>query len=120
MQPYKIDWLSRHEPTEIQIRQLVDHFFGSSGLTEMDAASLLKIDVISQSFNNVKEIINVVKGYDDVVAVLPINLISDLTKSGIKPIRAVMRRNISCSDVTFEHDYFERIIEVKIVSERLT
>lgn len=108
-------WLSRHSPEEIQKKQLQDKF------GEIDYCEK------SVSINNADDVIKLMKdcNADDVVAVLPIGIMADLTKKKIKPIRANMERIIKGKDekgqdiVEFKHIKFERVNKVNIEIEDL-
>lgn len=99
----RILWISRHPPQETQIKDL-ELAFG-----------LVEIVEHAETIKNAKEIQELMAKEDcnDVVAVLPLNLLSDLVKMGIRPIRAIMKRTIDESgEAHFEHDYFERILNI--------
>jgi len=107
----RILWLSRHAPTEEQINALSE-IFG-----EVD---IIQVSKTVKNAGDVFLLIKEVKA-DELVAVLPINLIADLTRHGIKPLRAVMSRHIDkeTGEVSFTFDHFERVERVDIVTTPL-
>lgn len=103
----RILWLSRHEPEQKQIKELQDIF------------GYIEIVQIKTTVENADEVIKYMEehGCSEVVAVLPLNIIAQLTAKGIKPIRAVMEREVLPNgDVKFKHQHFERILKVEVVS----
>jgi hypothetical protein len=106
----KLLWLSRHPPTEQQIGEL--RRFNTT----------IEIKQIAKSFNNAKEIVDLVvsEKADTIVAVLPVNLLADLVKFNIHPIRAVMSRHINKEgEAEFTHQYFEVVDEINIQTHKL-
>jgi hypothetical protein len=104
-------WLSRHEPTEPQIKEL-KRILGN-----------VNINHISATVKDVDDVLSLMREHhiDELVAVLPLSLIADLTRKGVQPLRAVMHRQLlESGDVKFTFDYFERIERgVEIVSTPL-
>ena len=105
----KILWLSRHEPQKTQVDELKEVFGNVEIIQE------------NKTIEDVKEIKRLMQEYnaDEVVAVLPINLLGSLTELGIYPLRAVMEREVNEGSVEFKHKYFERIKGIKVDYERL-
>ena len=106
----KILWLSRHAPTDQQTGELKRF------------NPLLEIKQIAKTFDNAKEIVDLLvsEKADTVVAVLPINLMADLMKFNIHPIRAVMSRRINkLGEAEFTHQYFEVVDEISIQTHKL-
>ena len=106
----KIVWLSRHDPQKSQIEEL-KKFFGAVEIVQVSAV-----------INNVSEIIKIMEenGAEEIVVVLPPNLISELLRLGVKPLRAVMERILhDDGSVEFKHSHFERIIKIEIITKRL-
>ena len=106
----KILWLSRHEPQPVQVEEL-EKIFGTVDIIQ-----------VSTVINKVDEIIQIMKenNADEIVVVLPLNLISELLRQGVKPLRAVMERILKeDGDVEFRHSHFERIMKIEIITEKL-
>lgn len=109
--PCRILWVSRHDPTSIQYREL-NRIFGD-----------YRIILHKRPVESAKEIVDLMSEHvaSEVVVVLPIQLIEDLyTLFSIQPIRAHMHR-VSDDDgqVQFEHDYFYRVKKIEFVTEVL-
>jgi len=105
-------WLSRHQATETQIQELQQIF-----------NTKINIIQIGITINDAKEIVDLIGKYkcNEIVAVLPIHILARLVEYGIKPIHAVMKRIIHTDGgVTFEHDYFERVKKIDVISQKLT
>lgn len=106
----RVLWISRHAPTQPQISELQEAFG--------------PVDVIQESVTigkatEVKDLM-AQHGATEVVAVLPVNLLAELTRLGIKPIRAVMERQLHADgSVDFVHLRFERVERVEIVTSPL-
>lgn len=106
----KILWLSRHAPTHEQLQEL-QQVFGP-------------VDVIQESvtISRAEEVqdLMVQHGTSELVAVLPVHLLAELTRLGIRPIRAVMERQLhDDGSVNFVHRFFERVERVEIVTSPL-
>jgi len=115
----RVLWLSRHAPTEEQCLDL--------------EATLGPVEIIqhTESVRDAEEVIFLMAEHrcDEVVAVLPLNILADLVKKGIKPIRAVMERRIvkrglsddgeETLEAEFKFKYFERVLKVEVETERL-
>ena len=102
-------WLSRHAPQEEQYRALEQAF----------APEPIRLIEVNKTVQSADEVINTMSdnGADELVAVLPINLIADLTHKGVHPIRAVMNRELKDDgQVEFTFDHFERVDKVEIVT----
>jgi DNA-binding Lrp family transcriptional regulator len=107
-------WVSRHPPTEEQIKEL-GNVLGEPNLvfTRHD-----------KSVERHEELVELYKRgkYDDMVVTLPIELIGKLCRQGIRPIRAV-HEMVGCDSITSLRIYkflrFERIHAVTIKRERL-
>ncbi|MFW6001736.1 MAG: hypothetical protein ACOCQD_00190 [archaeon] len=100
----KILWLSRHQPTNEQTRRLNRIFTG--------------VTIVNHpySVDSGQEIKNLMEQYNcqEIVAVLPINLIKELTDLGIHPIKAEMERVMDYDDLTVDFK-FKRFIRIKDV-----
>lgn len=106
----KILWLSRHDPTPVQIEQLRQAFGDVEIVQEA-------VDIKEPS--QVKELMERHEA-SEVMAVLPINLLSGLIRLGVKPIRAVMDRKVNENkEATFTHLHFERVEKIEVVTTRL-
>jgi len=106
----RVLWISRHAPTDQQIQEL-QQVFGP-------------VDVIQESvtIGKATEVKDLMERHaaTEVVAVLPVNLLADLTRLGIRPIRAVMERQLhDDGSVDFVHQRFERVERVEIVTSPL-
>jgi hypothetical protein len=110
----KVGWLSRHQWTEDQKKDLAKGLGIKEGEIELSQEAA--------TFNSSKEIVSMIKekNYKEAVVVLPINLIGDLLKEGIQPLRAFMIRKLNeDGTVTFNHSHFERVIKVEVETKRL-
>ena len=116
--PIRVLWLSRHAPTREQCLDL--------------EATLGPVEIIqhTESVRDAEEVIFLMaeNQCDEVVAVLPLNILADLTKRGIKPIRAVMERKVirkglsdgeETLEAEFHFQHFERVLEITVKTERL-
>lgn len=106
----KILWVSRHNPLPEQVDELTS-VFGDIEITQYT-------DVV-YSVGQLLEIYD--DGmFDEMVVVLPVEMIRQLLVGGVKPLKAVMRREkISWNEVRLEHHHFERITCLEIQSEPL-
>lgn len=101
----RILWLSRHEPQKNQLDEL---------RKKLGKFELIQKSLTIKDAKQVKEVMEQ-EGCDEVVAVLPINLLQDLIKLGIRPIRAVMEREFQGGkSVKFTHSHFERVEQIEI------
>ncbi len=107
----KILWVSRHTATPEQIEEL-ESIFGK--------VVLIKISQTFQNGGEIKEIMEK-EGAAEVVAVLPMQILGELTRIGIQPIRAVMERETppDGGEPLYTFKYFERVQKVEIVTEPL-
>jgi len=106
----RILWVSRHDPLTEQIDELTQAF--------RDIEIEQYVDVVY----NVGQLLEVYDEglFDEMVVVLPVEIIRQLILHGIKPLKAVMRREkISWNEVRLEHHHFERITCLEIQSEPL-
>jgi len=114
----RVLWLSRHAPTEEQCLDL--------------EATLGPVEIIqhTESVRDAEEVIFLMAEHkcNEIVAVLPLNILADLVKRGIKPIRAVMERKVirkglsdgeETLEAEFKFKYFERVLKVEVETERL-
>ncbi len=104
-------WLSRHEPTQKQKAEL-RKIFGKKVKTHQVAATISKGEEVQalMRLHNCRE----------VVTVLPITLLEQVTTLGVKPIRAVMERRFDAKgNVQFHFSHFERVEHVEVAAERL-
>jgi len=104
-------WLSRHDPTEQQITEL-----------EEKLGKPLQIFQIDKRVATVSEIIELMNRYmcTEIVAVLPISMLSQLLKQGVKPIRAVMKYDPELPpDQEPEFQKFVRVVKVEIIEQDL-
>lgn len=99
----RILWFSRHKPMLEQARDLGENVFH-------ETVEIIQKHKEIKNGLEVKEIMEEINA-DEVVVVLPINLISQLIAHGIRPYRAVMERVVGDKN-KFRHKYFERIDEV--------
>jgi len=102
--------LSRHEPQEEQIREL-EGVFGE-----------IEIVQVSKTVSGAMEVLELMQEHraDEVVAVLPLGLVAELTEKGVHPIRAVMNRELNDKgEAIFKHNHFERVMRVSFISHPL-
>ena len=106
----RVLWLSRHSPTPEQESELQKKFGRDTDIIE-----------VSATVSSGQEVIDLMKRYkcDEVVAVLPINLVAEVVALGVKPIRAIMIRRLLKDGVEFQFSHYERIEKVEIVSTPL-
>ena len=103
-------WLSRHEPQEEQVEEL-ERVFGEIEIVQVSKTVSGAIDVLSLMQEH---------SADELVAVLPIGLMAELTERGVHPIRAVMSREVNDKgEAIFKHDHFERLMRVSFLSHPL-
>lgn len=104
-------WLSRHSANNKQIKELEEVF--------NDTVDIIKVSATIQTPREVKDLMAKFK-CDDVVAVLPLSMLAKMTNIGIRPLRAVMSRELdNQGEPVFHHEYFERIFDVNVVSRSL-
>lgn len=112
-EPKKILWLSRHDMSAKQYEEL-ETAFGE--ITVIQHRNEVK---------NADEILSIGEGCDVYAVILPPRILQELfQKSNVMIIRPVMNRSIiettRCGpQVTLTHDYWERIVEMNIVTEKL-
>lgn len=118
----KILWLSRHIPQEKQVEALKEKF-GNDIKIVQKSISLNNNPYLGA--NEVEELLQEI-GAIEMVGVLPIAHVAQLTKRNIKPIRAIMTRTptgkmLDNGEIEYEFVFekFERILKVEIVSEDL-
>lgn len=110
--PERVLWLSRHEPLPEQIDEL-KQAFGES-------VEIIFEPVVVKSGEEVVELMKI-NNAQHIVVVLPLTLIEQLLKLGVKPIKAVMVRNIAIesNEVKFEHICFKIIEKIEIKTRTL-
>lgn len=103
-------FLSRHECTEEQKEALASAFNTTVNVVQL-----------SRTVSNGKEVAALMKEHNcsEVVAVLPINILGQLLREGVKPLRAVMDRVLDGEKAVFNFVKFERVLKVEIVTEDL-
>jgi hypothetical protein len=111
MTPTRVLWVSRHDPTPLQYREL-NRIFGD-----------YRIVLHKRPVESAKEVVNLMEEHmtTELVVVLPIQLIEDLNSLfKIQPIRAHMHRTTDNEGaVQFEHDYFYRVKKIVFETEIL-
>jgi len=118
----RILWLNRHRPTSYQINQL-ENYFGAITLIErvigFDTDPQIGVDQIQQLMT--------IEQADEIIAVVPLSHVAELIKRGIKPLRAIMKREPTDSinnrgEIEFDyiHEGFEKITSASITSEKIT
>ncbi len=106
----KILWMSQHKPLDIQISALKE-MFGNDARIIQD----------SKPFSSAEEIVARYKvgGFDDMVIVAPLSVVSKLTELGIKPLWCQMDQMSSANqaDITYRgrHYKFNRFRRIKTV-----
>lgn len=106
----KILWVSRHKPLREQVEEL-EQAFGKVEITRY-------CDIVY----NVAQLMEVYDDgeYDEMVVVLPVQLIRQLVIMGVKPLKPVLHREvIGFGEVRLQHHHFERILYIDYVSEPL-
>lgn len=99
----KVLWVSRHAPTKMQLKELSEIFGGD-----------VEVVTFSTFVENGRMLVEKMRqeGCDEIVCVLPLHIISQLTVCGVRPIRAVMLNEKG----KLVHSHFERIISIDIKS----
>jgi len=106
----RVLWLSRHAPTEEQTQEL-ERILGPCEIIQ-----------VSKTVNSGKEVKDLMRENqcDELVAVLPLNILQQVIAQGIQPIRAVMQRELKENgNVEFHFQHFERVLEVTVKTKRL-
>ena len=106
----RVLWLSRHAPTEEQTQEL-ERILGPCEIVQ-----------VSRTVNSGKEVKDLLRENqcDEIVAVLPLNILQQVISQGIQPIRAVMSRELKENgEAVFHFQHFERVLEVTVRTERL-
>jgi len=101
----KVLWLSRHAPTTEQVEKLA-RILGTCEITQ-----------VSQTVKNGKEVKDLLRenNCEELVAVLPLNILQQVISQGIQPIRAMMLREIrEDGNAEFRFQHFERVLEVTV------
>ena len=110
MKKKKVLWLSRHKPSALQQKVLEEK------IGEVD---IFPLTANVRDASEVHELM-AAGGFEEIVAVLPINILADLTERGIYPIKAVMNRHQNITGETrFKFSHYERIKKVVIENENL-
>lgn len=115
-------WLNRHRPKQNQIQALRD-YFGDIEVIEkvigLDTNPVVGIDQIQEVMRETNA--------DEIVAVVPVTHLAELTHRGIYPIRAIMKRDPleernHLDEIEFEYIFegFERILEANVRTQPLT
>jgi hypothetical protein len=106
--PIRILWISRHPIRDEQLSEL-HGIFGMYSVTQ-----------VSRTFKSAAEIVVLAEEMEatEIVAILPLHLMAQLTQTRYKPIRAVMHRHVDpeTGGVTFLHSHFERVERVDVVT----
>ena len=106
----RVLWLSRHAPTKGQTEEL-KRILGACEIIQ-----------VSKTVNNGKEVKDLMRENqcDELVAVLPLNILQQVISQGIQPIRAVMQREVrDDGSVEFYFQHFERVLEVMVKTKKL-
>jgi len=112
----KILWLSRHNPLPAQVLEL-QRLFGDVNITIDDKPLASAEDVVQR-----------MEGYDEVVIVAPLSIISKVIEYGVKPLFADMQRIDKVEDKDRDTEVggrcyrfigFKRIVGMKIELEKL-
>lgn len=109
----KVLWLSRHSAEDAQVAELERIFAAHDTVETVE---------ISQSVKSGQEVIDLMasNGCDEAVVVLPPNLLAQVIRGGYRPLRAVMDRKVNDDgSVDFIFSHFEKVMEVKIITEKL-
>ena len=103
-------WLSRHEPTKKQMAEL-KKIFGDK----------IEVCQITTTIRSGEEVLALMKKNlcQEVVAVLPVGLLEQVTALGVKPIRAVMDRRFKNDKSQFIFSHFERIEHVEMTTNKI-
>lgn len=118
----KIIWLSRHPPSDAQLIGL-KRIFGEN----VEVKLVLDFKLPSNAREAVEGFDEYAEGYEVVVVVLPPHLLeavlkfSNFAKGGGIVVRAIMiNRTVEPGkDPDYEFSHFERVLEVRVVTERL-
>ena len=103
----KVLWLSRHAPTTEQVEKLAQ-------VLEPCDVNVIQVSKTVKNGKEVKDLLRENK-CNEVVAVLPLNILQQVISQGIQPIRAVMLREIrEDGNAEFRFQHFERVLEVTV------
>lgn len=89
-------------------------------LNALYAPEKVELSIYTDSINDADEVVSLMKRFDcgDIVAVLPLPLMAELTSKGIAPLRAVMGRVVNKRGKTdFSHYHFERVLKVDVTTQ---
>ncbi len=118
----RILWLSRHVPQSAQIAEL-EQAFGHVEIVQQS------VTLDNNPRKGAAQVLDMMRQAEtpELVGVMPVAHLAALTRQGVKPIRAVMSRTPTGRtldngevEYKFEHQRFERITKVEIVSEPLS
>ncbi len=117
----KILWLSRHTPQPAQVAALEERF----GDVEIIQRSVTLDNNPRIGADEVERMLAEIDA-DEMMSVLPIAHVAELTRRGIQPIRAAMIRmptgnTLPNGEIEYRFDFarFEREVKVEILSEPL-
>ena len=117
----RILWLSRHVPQEAQVAALRERF----GDIEIVRRAITLHNNPRAGADEVERLLAEV-GAIEMVGVLPIPHLAEVTQRGIHPIRAIMTRTPTGSvlpngeiEYNFDFERFERVIKIEVVTEKL-
>lgn len=117
----RILWISRHSPTDRQVAVLREKF-GDVEIIQRD------VTLNNDPRKGAEEVLALMREThaDDVVGVLPVPHLAELTRMGVRPIRAVMSRTPTGNvlpngerEYRFDFEHFERVLEVSVKTEPL-
>lgn len=118
----KILWLSRHKPQDAQVAALMAKF--GDDIEIIERSMTLDNDPRAGA-DQIETLLDTI-GADDMVGVLPIAHMAELTRRGIQPIRAVMAREPTGAvlpngeiEYRFTFECFVRVLKVIVQTEPL-
>ena len=107
----RILWLSRHSPT-IEQQQSLESILG-------EPLDLIQVSTTVKSAYEVREIIDK-QNCDDIVVILPLNIIAQLCSIGIYPIRPVQSQKEVNGKTITDYNSFVRVENVEVTQRNLT
>ena len=103
----KILWVSRHEPLREQLDEL-QQAFGDVEITRYCEVVYTVAQLLEVYDDGM---------YDEMIVVLPVESIRQLILMGVRPLKAVLHREvIGYGEVRLTHHHFERILYVDVQS----
>lgn len=107
----RILWLSKYPMTIKQEEELIEAF------------GEIQVFQVTKMLRNGKELVEMMLEYnaDEVVTALPLRIVDQACRMGVHPIRPIITQSLDCHNrPVFEHDRFERVDRIDIISHPLS